>query len=259
MNERRIRKRKGLMAIFMSLTMIVTAVGFMVNGITAQAIDPNATFTITTTIADGVTAPQHYNIEWTLYLAATNTPADDTSNPGEILHDSFNETVNASGVINFQHITQSQRGDYYLKITGIAAGLTIRMNGADITNEIEGAGRDVPLTEGGINLRFEQAAQNNNPGDPGGQGQNPPAQYSNHAKIVYSAPPGEWSCHPMVRDRYNDNSVGPDDANHVAYSDYVYTAGVYINAGGQRTQCAAQYNYEEAGNYASQFNNQVIG
>ena len=152
---KRNRIRKGALSLFMTAIMVVAAVGFMANGITVQAMDPNATFTITTTIADGVTAPQHYNIDWTLYLAATNSPADDTSNPGETLHGSFNETVNASGVINFQHITESQRGNYYLKITGTAAGLTIRMNGSDITSEIEGAGKDVSLTEGGINLRYE--------------------------------------------------------------------------------------------------------
>ncbi|MCR5144446.1 MAG: hypothetical protein K6B67_03970 [Lachnospiraceae bacterium] len=255
---RGMKRKRGLMAIFMSLILMVTAVGFMVNGITVQAMDPNAkaTFTITTTIADGVTAPQHYNIAWTLYLAATNTPADNTSNPGETLQGSFNETVNASGVINFQNITESQRGDYYLKITGTAAGLTIKMNGSDITSEIEGAGKDVSLTEGGINLRYEQAPPNNNPGQDSGQDQGPAQQYSNAAKIEYIAHPGEWSVKPMVREQYNaEGDVAQDDPNHVSYERYAYTAGVMIN-GGQRNNVLDRYTYDAD---ISGLNNQKIG
>ena len=257
MRMKRNRIRKGAMSLFMTAIMVVAAVGFIVNGITAQAINP-ATFTIEVTFADGVQRPLNYNVAWELLEKSTH--AAPTNLVGEQLTGSFNETSQEPWTITFNTITPTNANEYELKLTAGFAGLTIRNARADITNEMDngGPGRVVGLEESLFKIRIEPA-QNSNPGGPGGQGQNPPAQYSNQAKIVYSAPQGEWSCHPMVRDRYNDNSVGMDDANHVAYSKYVYTAGVYINDGGQRTQCASQYNYEEAGNYDSQYNNQVIG
>ncbi|MCR5355715.1 MAG: hypothetical protein K6E43_09025 [Lachnospiraceae bacterium] len=258
MSNKRRKLKKGILSLFMTAIMALTAVGFL-NVSTAEAISYTPfDFQLIVQPAPNNNLPQNFNVDWQLVKASDKTAVNPSDVGGSPTNGTFNQDDFASSTtqtINFVHVDNVN--EYQLKLTGQFAGATVRDGVADITSELEGSGRFVNLSNQVLTLQVE--LPNNNPGQNPGPGQNsgqnpgPAQNYSNSAKIHLTAPAGSWTVSPMVDEDYD--AKNQDGTASAPYNRYAFTTSVSIN-GGQNTDKMNQYKKDEN---ISRFQDQTIG
>lgn len=114
-------KCKTKIAWMLSLVLVVAAV--FANVQIAKANTTNCSFNISISIADGTTAPASYGVDYQV-VNNSEKAVDGDGYSGQI-------TPSDSQTVSFTDIDDS----YGVKFTVRSAGLSIRLNGADVTNE----------------------------------------------------------------------------------------------------------------------------
>ncbi len=149
-------KCKTKIAWMLSLMLVVAAV--FANVQIAKAGTPiDCSFNISISIAEGTTAPGSYGIDYQVVDSSGN-PVDDVDESSGQITSSDSQTVSFTGINDL----------YSVKFTVQSAGLSIRLNGADVTSEEWGAenGKTVSVNSlNGVNYQFELFESSTSSGD----------------------------------------------------------------------------------------------
>lgn len=127
-------KCKTKIAWMLSLVLVVAAVFANVQIAKADTID--CSFDISISIADGTTAPASYGVEYQVVDSSGNSVAGDGYS-GQITPNESQKNVSFTGIDN----------SYRVKFTVQSAGLSIRLDGADVTSEGWTDGKEFGVSE----------------------------------------------------------------------------------------------------------------
>lgn len=147
-------KCKTKIAWMLSLVLVVAAVFANIQIAKAGTID--CSFNISISIAEGMTTPGSYGIDYQVVDSSGNSVTG--AGYGGQITSSESQNVSFTGIDN----------SYSVKFTVQSAGLSIRLNGADVTSEEWGAenGKTVSVNSlNGVNYQFELFESSTSSGD----------------------------------------------------------------------------------------------
>ncbi|MBO5522765.1 MAG: hypothetical protein J5986_03675, partial [Roseburia sp.] len=160
-------KSKRILSIVLCFVMMLT-----MSPMTVFAGTESVSFRMSVSIASGTTTPGHYGVEYQVVDAGGNSVQGDNYSYG-YSNGNWPDNISLSNL----------ESSYQVKITVTSAGLGVRLNGADVTNEGWLDGKVISLTElNDRNYEFElfERGNNPNPGEgTGGEVANPGEFYFN--------------------------------------------------------------------------------
>lgn len=152
------RKMKKGMAIL--LAMVLAIAGLYSGSLSVRATNVSNSTQIKITIAEGTTAPQSYGVDYTVVQNDDAHTVVDGAPSGQVTSSDYTN-------IDFTDIDDS----YSVKIQVQSAGLGIRLNGTDVTNEGWSEGKYISITALESAYAFELFEQSQDSDDGGDNGE----------------------------------------------------------------------------------------